>query len=127
MKQHLSVSNEDYLERIYELATQKGYVRVTDIANEMKIKPASVTRMLQKLSSAGYVTIEKYRGFTLTTEGKNVGKRIQKRHHILDQFLRLLDLPEHIITQDIEGLEHHLSDTTVTQLSKLIQKLSSQE
>ena len=123
---HLTTPNEDYLERIYELLNEKGYARVVDIAERLNVKPASVTMMLKKLEMSGYILRERYRGFTLTTKGRSVGLRIQKRHKILSEFLHLLHLPDRIIEHDIEGLEHYLSDQTLTQLETLVDTLKKQ-
>ncbi len=123
---HLTTPNEDYLERIYELLNEKGYARVVDIAERLNVKPASVTMMLKKLEMSGYILRERYRGFTLTPKGRSVGLRIQKRHKILSEFLHLLHLPDRIIEHDIEGLEHYLSDQTLTQLETLVDTLKKQ-
>jgi len=82
----LTVPSEDYLERIYELLGERGYARVTDIAERLQVKPASVTRMLQKLEGAGYLNRVAYRGFSLTEKGKTVGRKIKKRHQVLAAF-----------------------------------------
>lgn len=120
---HLTTPNEDYLERICELLDEKGYARVTDIAEKLDVSPASVTMMLKKLETSGYILRERYRGFTLTQKGRSIGIRIRKRHTILSQFLHLLNLSDRIIEHDIEGLEHFLSDQTLQELEKLIVKL----
>ena len=69
---NLSEPNEDYLERIAELIGEKGYARVSDMAEKLMIKPASVTKMIQRLEELGYVKREPYRGFILTIKGKKV-------------------------------------------------------
>lgn len=119
----LTTPHEDYLERICELLDEKGYARVTDIAQRLKVQPASVTLMLKKLASTGYILREPYRGFTLTAKGKSVGHRIHKRHEILSKFLHALHIPQSIIDKDIEGMEHSLSDQTLEALEKLVVKL----
>jgi Mn-dependent DtxR family transcriptional regulator len=125
MQSHLTTPNEDYLERIWELLDEKGYARVTDIAERLGVKPASVTVMLKKLEISGHITRERYRGFTLTPKGRAVGIKIKKRHTILSEFLHLLDLPEKTIEHDIEGLEHYLSNQTLEKLENLIKRLST--
>jgi len=124
MKRKLSEPNEDYLERICELLDKKSYARVTDIAEELDVKPASVTAMLQKLETDGYIVRELYRGFSLTKEGSEVGKKIQKRHLVLERFLEFLKVDKEILENDIDGLEHHLSDQTVEKLEEFLQKNS---
>lgn len=116
----LSEANEDYLERISELLTEKGYARVSDMADRLSIKPASVTKMVQKLEQMGYIKREPYRGFTLTTLGQKVGKKISHRHLILREFLTLLGVSGKVMQKDIEGLEHHLSDESVKALERMI-------
>ncbi|MFZ2202657.1 MAG: transcriptional regulator MntR [Microgenomates group bacterium] len=116
----LSEASEDYLERIWELLSEKGYARVSDMADKLSIRPASVTKMVQKLEQLGYIKREPYRGFTLTAIGRNVGKRISRRHVILNDFLTLLGVPKEVRQRDIEGLEHHLSDESVKGLQRMI-------
>lgn len=123
MKTHVTTPHEDYLERIWELLGEKGYARGIDIASRLGVKPASVTLMLKKLEASGHILREPYRGFTLTSKGRAIGAKIQKRHRILSEFLHLLHVPEHVIEHDIEGLEHDLSDQTLTVLEKLILQL----
>ncbi len=116
-----SQSAEDYLERIHELIQEKGYARVVDIASSLKVKQASVTSMVQKLDELGFLKYEKYRGLTLTDQGREVAKRIQNRHATLSRFFSLLGLSAETQQQDIEGIEHHLSPATVAVLADLAQ------
>ena len=110
---------EDYLERIRELITKKGYARVVDIAAELKISQASVTTMVQRLDGEGLVKYEKYRGMVLTSAGEEVAVRIAHRHTLLTDFLKLLGLSEMVIAHDVEGMEHHVSPETFEALEKL--------
>jgi Mn-dependent DtxR family transcriptional regulator len=110
---------EDYLERIRELIRTKGYARVVDIAAELKISQASVTSMIQRLDADGLVKYEKYRGMVLTGAGEEVARRIAHRHELLTEFLRLFELPESVISTDVEGLEHHISPETFRAIEAL--------
>src|SRR5882672_10381700 len=114
-----SQTAEDYLERIHELIEEKGYARVVDIASSLKVKQASVTSMVQKLGEAGYLKYEKYRGLILTDKGREVARKIRKRHETLSRFFSLFDLDAESQRQDIEGIEHHLSPDTVGILADL--------
>ena len=53
-ERHSSAAVEDYLERILELINTKGYARVVDIAQSLKISQASVTNMVQRLDAEGF-------------------------------------------------------------------------
>ncbi len=114
-----SVSAEDYLERIHELIDEKGYARAVDIANALGISQSSVSSMVQKLAAEGLLNYEKYRGMTLTEEGKRVALAVHERHEILKRFLSLLKVPQKAQERDIEGLEHHISNETVQALAQL--------
>ncbi|ULO09127.1 transcriptional regulator MntR [Paenibacillus sp. 19GGS1-52] len=114
-------SMEDYLERIYKLIDEKGYARVSDIAEGLEVHPSSVTKMIQKLDKDEYLIYEKYRGLVLTNKGKKVGKRLVDRHQLLEEFLGLIGVqPEHIY-QDVEGIEHHLSWDSITRIETLVE------
>lgn len=110
---------EDYLERIQELVDKKGYARVTDIAEEFEVSRSTVSTMVRKLSQRGFVNYERYRGFTLTEQGRKIALQIKSRHETLARFLRHLGLPEKIVATDIEGIEHHLSNQTLARLKQL--------
>lgn len=116
----LTPSMEDYLEKIYELMLDKGYARVSDIASSLAIQPSSVTKMLQKLDENQYVTYEKYRGILLTARGHRMGKLMKERHHMLEEFLRIMGVREETIQKDVEGIEHHVSPSTLSSLQALV-------
>ncbi|MEC0089970.1 manganese transport transcriptional regulator [Paenibacillus macquariensis subsp. defensor] len=114
-------SMEDYLERIYKLIDEKGYARVSDIAEGLEVHPSSVTKMIQKLDKDEYLIYEKYRGLILTTKGKKIGKRLVDRHQLLEQFLTLIGVQHENIYNDVEGIEHHLSWDSITQIEMLVE------
>src|SRR6187399_2723658 len=118
-----STAVEDYLERILELIQSKGYARVVDIAASLKISQASVTNMVQRLDSDGLLKYEKYRGLVLTTAGETLARNIARRHQLLTDFLRLLGLDQKVIDHDVEGMEHHISPSTLRAIEALTDQL----
>lgn len=114
-------SMEDYLERIYKLVDEKGYARVSDIAEGLSVHPSSVTKMIQKLDKSSYLVYEKYRGLMLTTKGKKMGKRLMERHRLLESFLTTIGVQEENIYKDVEGIEHHLSSDSITCIETLVE------
>jgi Mn-dependent DtxR family transcriptional regulator len=117
---------EDYLEQILELINTKGYARVADIAQGLKISQASVTNMVQRLDAEGLLKYEKYRGLVLTTTGETLARNIMRRHHLLSDFFRLLGVQEDIIYHDVEGMEHHISPQTLRAIEVLMDELQQQ-
>src|SRR5262250_3194090 len=114
---------EDYLERILDLINTKGYARVADIAQALKISQASVTNMVQRLDAEGLLKYEKYRGLILTAAGKSLAHKITQRHKLLTDFLGLLGLDDRIIYHDVEGMEHHVSGPTLRAIEALTAQL----
>jgi len=119
-------SMEDHIEQIYLLINNKGYARVSDIAEALSVLPSSVTKMVQKLDKDGYLVYEKYRGLTLTAKGEKLGKRLVQRHELLEQFLRLIGVDEEKIYQDVEGIEHHLSWNSIDRIADLVQLMEEE-
>ena len=114
-------SMEDYIEQIYLLIEEKGYARVSDIAEALSVHPSSVTKMVQKLDKDEYLVYEKYRGLVLTTKGKKIGKRLVFRHDLLEQFLKIIGVKNENIYNDVEGIEHHLSWDSIDRIGDLVQ------
>lgn len=121
-----SAAVEDYLERILELITRKGYARVVDIAASLNISQASVTNMLQRLDAEGFINYEKYRGLILTKAGEVVAQAIAQRHELLTEFLALLGVSPEVREHDIEGIEHHMSPSTLLAIEVLTAELKKQ-
>ena len=119
-------SMEDHIEQIYLLISNKGYARVSDIAEALSVLPSSVTKMVQKLDKDGYLIYEKYRGLTLTAKGEKLGKRLVQRHELLEQFLRLIGVDEEKIYHDVEGIEHHLSWNSIERIADLVQLMEEE-
>jgi Mn-dependent DtxR family transcriptional regulator len=118
-----STAVEDYLERIMELINSKGYARVIDIAAALRISQASVTNMVQRLDAEGLLKYEKYRGLILTPAGIKLARRIAQRHKLLTEFLRLLGVDDRVIDRDVEGMEHHISPSTLRAIAALTKQL----
>lgn len=115
----LTESMEDYLEMIYYLIETKGYVRVVDLAEALRVRPSSVTRMIQKLSGKGFVSYKKYRNIALTARGTALGRFLVWRDKTLDDFLTLLKAPVGVKEQ-VEGIEHYITPPTMCLIRNLI-------
>ncbi|HEY5909603.1 MAG TPA: iron dependent repressor, metal binding and dimerization domain protein [Verrucomicrobiae bacterium] len=115
-----SESTEDHLERIQELVNRKGYARVSDIATSLGLSRSAVSNMVRRLARRGYVNYERYRGLTLTEDGRSVAAHIKVRHETLSELLKLMGLPPRIVEQEVEVVEHHLRPETLAVLSKLV-------
>tara|TARA_B100000686_G_scaffold117748_1_gene124942 strand:- start:7134 stop:7796 length:663 start_codon:yes stop_codon:yes gene_type:complete len=80
---------EMYLKRIFEIHsdTPEAIVKTTQLAEAMKISPASVTEMIQRLSERDMVTHVPYRGCRLTPKGFQLAARVKRREGLLQILL----------------------------------------
>tara|TARA_B100001758_G_scaffold147286_1_gene127006 strand:+ start:2820 stop:3491 length:672 start_codon:yes stop_codon:yes gene_type:complete len=82
-------AEEMYLQKLFEFweIDQEKSVRTKDLANSLKVKDASATGMIQKLSEKGLVSYEKYKGVKFTNKGLKIGRQIKRRHRLLECLL----------------------------------------
>jgi DtxR family Mn-dependent transcriptional regulator len=111
---------EEYLECIYELTEKVEVAKTSDIASAMKVTPASVTEMLQRLGAEGYVEYEKYRGAKLTQKGMEVARKIKRKHRLLERFLvDIVGVSRSQSHEEACRLEHVVSDESVNTICQL--------
>ena len=62
MAGHFQEFEDEYLETMYEFYEQDKFsrVRTGDLAERLKVSPASATEMIQRLSSKGFIDYERY-------------------------------------------------------------------
>ena len=111
---------EDYLEVIYHLIQDKGYANTVDIAENLRVKPPTVSSMLQRLAAKDYLVHERYRGIRLTDKGAKVAKSVIARHSIISELLSMLGVGGEVAYQDTEGIEHHLQPVTIRKIEGLV-------
>ena len=121
----LSECEESYVETIYDLIQRHGYARVVDIAEALKVKPPSVTNMLQKLDDQKFVNYKKYRGVVLTSKGRLLAKTLERHHHALRSFLTIIGVSEEIADKDACEIEHKIDRETIEKLAKFVEFVQS--
>ncbi|MBI5952801.1 MAG: metal-dependent transcriptional regulator [Chloroflexi bacterium] len=111
-----STSTQDYLKRIYDLTENGSPASTNDLARELKVRPASVTGMIQKLAAEkpALVAYQKHQGVTLTPAGKRAALEVIRHHRLLETWLvqtlgyawdevhEEADRLEHVISEDLE-------------------------
>jgi DtxR family Mn-dependent transcriptional regulator len=112
---------EEYLETILDIEEHAGVAKTSAIARCLKIAPASVTGALQVLSEKGFVNYEPYHGATLTEQGKEMARKVKRRHRLLEVFLTdILHINKENVHDEACKMEHTLSDETECALCKLL-------
>ena len=82
-----SKSEEDYLKAIYSLYRNGDYISTNEIAHYLDMKASSVTDMIKKLADKNWINYIKYKGVSLTDEGKNIALQIIRKHRLWETFL----------------------------------------
>ena len=105
----ISENIEEYLEVLYRNGSKLG------------IAPGSVTQMLKKLESLGYISYTPYKGATLTDEGMKIAQKITRKHRILEKFLTdVLKIKEDNVHNQACEMEHTLSDEAERALCNML-------
>ncbi|MGM0614606.1 MAG: manganese-binding transcriptional regulator MntR [Pseudomonadota bacterium] len=113
---------EDYVELIGDLIAHRGEARAADIASRMGVSQATVSKMIRRLNELGLVTSQPYRSLFLTSAGKDMAQVSRARHDIVLNFLRALGVNDTTARIDAEGMEHHVSDETLSIMQAFIRK-----
>ena len=118
--QPLSTSTGDYLKAMWELSGS-GDVSTNAVSARLSVTPASVTRMLGRLREMGLVRHERYRGASLTEEGRTEALRLVRRHRLIETFLlEYLGYSWQDVHDEAERLEHAVSDDFTERLAQLL-------
>ena len=112
---------EEYIEVIYTLEMEFERAHTTDIALKLKIKPPSVTEMLQKLHDMDFVIYEPYRGAKLTPSGLKLALELMQSHKTLIKFFEIIGIDKVTAEVDACQIEHHVTAKTMKQLNKFIE------
>ncbi len=119
-KDALTPSMEDYLEMVTRLSNGRGYTRVNELADNLNVKPASVTKMVRNLCDKSYLHYERYGLIQLTDKGKQYGQYLLKRHQLLEDFFRTFGATGDLQRQ-VERIEHHISFENYQNLALLLE------
>lgn len=119
---HSRETAEDYVELIDALICETGEARAVDLADRLGISHVAVSKTIQRLQREGYVTALPYRSIFLTDTGKALAQASRERHALVHDFLIALGVPEDIAEQDVEGIEHHVSEQTLAAMRSFLKR-----
>jgi DtxR family Mn-dependent transcriptional regulator len=113
MDNKLSRSIQEYLKQIYKLNQGGGTASTTELAVRLKVAPASVTGMLQRMASSNppLVIYKKHQGATLTETGERQALEIIRHHRLLETYLvSSLGYAWDEVHEEANRLEHDISE-----------------
>lgn len=114
-------TTEDYVKTIYALGKDGAKVSTSAVAAHLGVADASTTGMLQRLSRVGLVRYERYRGVSLTANGRRLALKIVRRHRLWEMFLlTFLEYSWDEVHAEAERLEHVTSDALERRLDRAL-------
>ena len=122
----LGKSREDYLEAMYILKRQKGYVRNFLLCNYLNYSKASVSVAIRGLVAEGYVIKDEHGYVELTAEGKKIAKKVYARHLLLEEFLELIGVSPETANHDECRMEHTISEESYKKIQELVRKMKEE-
>jgi len=117
----LTESTENYLKAIYSLEKERGEVLTTQLAQRLKVTPASTTGMLRKLAEMKLVSYKKYQGVALTNSGRKIALEVIRHHRLLELYLNeVMGVPWDKVHLEAEKLEHAISEELEDRIDQLL-------
>ncbi len=117
-------SQEEYIKTIYILSKTEKEIRVTDIANKLKITKPSVNRAIKNLAEIDLIQYKTYGEIKITEKGKQQAQKILKKEDLLKIFLAgVLGIETKKAEKEAISMKHAISQETEEELEKYINKL----
>ncbi|HML41663.1 MULTISPECIES: manganese-binding transcriptional regulator MntR [Hyphomicrobiales] len=113
---------EDYVELIADLLKEHGEARTTDIARILGVTHPTATKTIARLRREGLAVSRPYRGVFLTEAGIALADRVRRRHRLVVELLIAVGVPQESAEADAEGIEHHVSDVTLSAFERYLKK-----
>jgi DtxR family manganese transport transcriptional regulator len=111
---------EDYTELIDDLLASQGEARPTDIARRLGVSHPTAIKAISRLKRDGLATSRPYRGVFLTEAGRALAARVRRRHRLVVDVLIAIGVPPEAAEADAEGIEHHVSATTIEAFARFL-------
>lgn len=111
-------SAEDYLEAILMIHERQGYVRSTDVAEQLGISKPSVSNATKRLRESEYLTTDPAGMLVLTPSGMEIASQIYARHRALTNFFIRIGVCPEQAREDACKIEHDISQETFEALCR---------
>jgi DtxR family transcriptional regulator, Mn-dependent transcriptional regulator len=119
----ISPAMQEYLAEAYRLAYYQHdnpYISTSDLASVLHVSAPAVTRMVQRLKTAGYLEHEPYKGIYLTPTGEREALLSIRRHRLVERFLvDVMQFGWHQVHDDADELGANVSDTVVARMEQM--------
>jgi DtxR family manganese transport transcriptional regulator len=120
---HQQETGEDYVEAIAQLiesSPESAGARVKDLALAFGVSHVTVVRIVSRLARRGLVQTSRGKPIVLTPRGRALARHAMTRHHVVLDFLLAIGVPLKQAILDAEGIEHHVSNATITVMQRVL-------
>ncbi|MFC7045128.1 metal-dependent transcriptional regulator [Halobacteriaceae archaeon GCM10025711] len=116
---------DQYLKAIYLVQQlQDGPASTGALADRLGVSPASANEMIGKLQDRGLVEHEKYKGVSVTEDGRTRAQQALQTYCILERFLaNVLEVEDY--QAEARQLEPVIDDTVAERLDMIIDRQAS--
>src|SRR5467141_3827511 len=113
-RRRTSAAQEDYLKALFRISGgAETVVPNARLAEEMGVSPGSVSEMLGKLATLGFIVHDPYHGARLTPEGLKVAVEMIRHHRLIETYLvRALGYGWDEVHEEADRLEHRSEEHT---------------
>ncbi len=115
-------TRQNYLEAIYIISKQKGYVRAIDIAEYLGFSRPTVSIAIRQFKEEGYIDTTANE-IKLSEQGIMEAKKMYERHELIADILMKLGVERDIAYQDSCLIEHDLSDESFAAIKNFYNKI----
>lgn len=123
----LQESGEMYLEAIWVLSKNRGYVRSIDVSEYLGYSKPSVSRAVGLLKSGAYIQVENDGSITLTDTGREIAEKIYERHTVLTKVLVQIGVSPETAAADACKLEHAISDESFYAIKEYFRRMDGRK
>lgn len=109
---------EMYLKAMWLIKENNESIKVSTVANLLRIRQPSVVQMMKKIDRMGYVKYKKF-DIKLTDKGEKIGASIVRKSRLLE-VLMVSHLKVKSDEKIVCGMEHHMSDEFTNSLSSIL-------
>ena len=115
-------SQEDYLETILRIATERGASRSVDLAEFLDVSKASVSVAMSKLMDKGLVEMDGSKYLILTEEGRRIAEECYAKHDLFKELLLAAGIDEEVAEDEACAIEHVVSEESFRKIKAYLEK-----
>ncbi len=109
----------DSIQAISDLTKNGWPARLTDLSNQINVKPSTAEEFISSLEKKGFV-LKKGGVLRLTEKGSQVIETIERNHRIVETFLYRMGMDIENAHKNAKNMEYFLTDEFVDNLCSLM-------